>query len=171
MSRPSYKIVDNQERNAFIASRNDVLYKSFAMDLWLKVISRAIDDLVIYGLYRAEGKELKDDEKEYEASAYGFLFDEEYTIPLDDYPVIIQCLKCEEKTQKLMSLAISEDFICSGCKVKVSSKTAITNIVETKCKIEVSLNELLSYLGMENPEAFRSGCEKRIRELINKRRR
>lgn len=171
MSRPSYKIVDNQERNAYISSRNDILTKSFATDLWLKVISRAIDDLVMYQTYRAEGKELRDDEKEYEATAYGFLFDEEYTVPLDDYIAIVKCQKCNNETEKLMSLVISEDFFCPECKNKITAKTAVANIVSTKVKVEITLEELLSYWGMDNIKAFRIGCKKRIKELINKRRR
>jgi hypothetical protein len=169
MARPSYKIVDSVERKAYIASRNDILTKSFATDLWMKVINRAIDDLVIYGLYELEGKQLKEEEKEYRDSANGFLFDNEYTISLDDYDAVVRCLKCNMDTTKKMSIITSEDFICPNCKNKITAKTATTNVVSTCCAIEITLAELLSYWGIENVDTFRNGCKKRIKELISRR--
>lgn len=171
MVRPSYKTVDRFEKEAYIASRNDVLVKSFVTDLWLKVISRAIDDLVIYQLYRAEGKELKEEEKEYESSAYNFLFNDEYTIPLDDYNVLVSCCRCEHQTLKLISLVVSEDFVCPECKAKVSSKTALMNVLEKQCRVEITLKELLSYLNLNDIDSFRDGCKKRIKDLVGKRKR
>jgi DNA-directed RNA polymerase subunit RPC12/RpoP len=170
MSRPSYRIVDNVERNAFISSRNDVLNKSFAADLWMKVINRAIDDLVIYTIYELEGKELKEEEKEYKESAYGFLFDENYTIALDDYEAIVRCQKCGQETPRRMSIVTSEDFVCPKCRNKITAKTAAGNVVNFSSRVETTLEELLSYWGMDNVEAFRTGCEKRIKELVSRRR-
>ncbi len=165
-NRPSYEEVDAEDRHIQLSSRTNVLSKSFTTDLWMKVITRAIDDVALYRMMRAQGKELKDEEKEFEESANAFLFDEEHHIPMDDYQVDVKCPKCEHLWQSTMSLAAGTDSICPSCSYKTNWKYTDYTATNNQVIKDISLKELISLWGVEDIVGFRSGCERRIKEIV-----
>ena len=60
----------------------------------MKVIHRAIDDIVIYRVSKDANKPIKEEELDAVNDAYGFLFHDEYKIPFDNYSVNVECSKC-----------------------------------------------------------------------------
>ena len=114
--RPSYTDVDSRDREAHIGSRSNILSKSFVTDLWMKVITRAIDDVALYKVMRHKGKKLKEEELENEASAFGFLFDNEYRIPMGDYLVDVTCPNCDVISTECISEVVGQRFKCPYCK-------------------------------------------------------
>jgi len=168
-TRPSYEQVDAEDRYAQLSSRTDILSKSFTTDLWMKVITRAIDDVALYQFMREEGKQLKEEEIEFEESAKAFLFDENHHIPIDDYQVNINCPKCESSWKSSMSEVAGTDSICPTCKYKTSWKYTIYDITDNQIIKEISLKELISLWGVENIIGFRSGCKRRIQQIVDKK--
>jgi hypothetical protein len=168
MIRPKYDEVDEEDRNAHLGSRTDVLSKSFVTDLWMKVISRAIEDLVSIALMKQQGVPLKDEDKESEETANGFLFDDDYRIPMDDYTVEVTCLSCQTKYKTPMSVFSSEEALCVSCNSIADPK--ITEFdVTGECTKEISLEELLSIWNLEDIVGFRRGVRERIEVLTEKK--
>lgn len=167
--RPSYNKVDAADREAQLTSRTDILSKSFATDLWMRVISRAIDDVALFMFMRASGTELKEEDIEYEESANGFLFDDTHRIPMDDYLVDIDCQKCQQTWSEPMSQAAGSDSICPHCGNKTSWKYTTYRMTEQQVIRDMSLEELVSLWGVEDVKVFRSGCKRRIDELVKKK--
>lgn len=58
----------------------------------MKVIKKAIDDLVLYTRIVKDGGTLSEEEKMNADTAYGFLFDPEYTIMIGDMEVTTEQL-------------------------------------------------------------------------------
>ena len=168
-SRPSYKIVDTQDRDAHINSRNDVLNKSFVTDLWMKVITRAIDDLALYEIMRRKGKELREEDLENEESALGFLFDDNYYIPMDDYLVDVKCSKCEGVWTELLSTVVGQNSKCQLCHTIISKKYIEYEITGQQRIKEISLRELISLWGIEDINGFREGTKRRVLEIVEKK--
>jgi len=166
MNRPSYKTVDTQDRDAQIGSRNNVLSKSFVTDLWMKVITRAIDDLALYEIMRSKGKTLKEEDVENEQSALGFLFDDDYKVPLDDYKVDVKCPKCNGISTGLLSSIVGQDSFCQQCNSIINRKYIEYTITEEQMIKDISLEELISLWGVEDIIGFRSGVKRRIKEIV-----
>jgi hypothetical protein len=166
LTRPSYEKVDEEDRLIQLSSRTDVLSKSFTTDLWMKVITRAIDDVALYRVMREQGKELKEEELEYEKSASAFLFNKEHRIPMDDYQVDITCPKCEHIWQSIMSLAAGSNSICPQCSYKTSWKFTDYAVTDNQTIKDISLEELIALWGVEDIDGFRKGCKRRIEEIV-----
>jgi hypothetical protein len=167
--RPSYDESDTIDRNAHLASRSNVSIKTFATNLWMRVISRAIDDIALYEFMREVGRELKDEEQECEASAVGFLFSDEHRVPIDDYLIDILCQKCGMEWESLISKVAGTSCTCPLCGNKTTWQYTTYEIVEDQEIKDISLQDLISLLGVEDIEAFRDGCNKKIDSLVNKR--
>jgi hypothetical protein len=168
-SRPSYDYVDELERQAQLNSRSeDLLPKSFVTDLWMKVIMRAIDDLIYIGILERLGKELQGEDLVIKETAEGFIFDDGYEIFFEDYLIECKCQKCEYTWQKPMSEAAGFDVTCQRCDYKSSWKTAVYRIPDQKVK-SICLQELLSLWGIENFEEVREGIKTRVENMIEKK--
>lgn len=74
-------------RDLYIENRESTLGKSWVTDLWMKVIKKAIDDLVLYTRIIKDGGTLSEEEKMNADTAYGFLFDPEYTIRIGNMEI------------------------------------------------------------------------------------
>lgn len=168
-NRPSYSRVDAEDREAQLSSRTDILSKSFATDLWMKVIARSIDDAALYKFMRLTGKELKEEELEFEASAWNFLFNDKHRIPMDDYTVDIDCIRCKRTWSSYMSKAAGTDSICPHCGNKTSWKYITYRVTENQVVRDISLQELIALWGVEDIKGFREGCRKRIQEIVDKK--
>ena len=171
MSRPKYDDVDNDDRFAQLSSRTKTINKSFVTDLWMKVLHRAIDDLVLCRFIRESGKTIKPEDLELEESAYKFLFDDEYRIPFDDYNVFVTCSVCEDNVyEDRMSIVAAGESKCDICHVKQSEKILDYDceIADTQIK-DISLRELLSLWNINDINGFRIGTRKRIEELVMKK--
>lgn len=168
-TRPSYKTVDSQDRDAHINSRNNVLSKSFVTDLWMKVITRAIDDLALYETMKRKGKELKEEDLENKESAIGFLFDDDYHIPMGDYLVDVTCPKCSGVWTDLLSSVVGQDSLCQLCSVVINRKYIEYEITKEQRIKDISLKELISLWGVEDINGFRIGVKKRIQEIADKK--
>lgn len=165
-NRPSYNEVDTLDRQIQLSCRNDVLSKSFVTDIWMRVITRAIDDVALYKIMRAQGKELSEEEAEFESSANAFLFDEEYRIPFDDYKADIKCPKCTHIWEAPMSLAAGSDSTCPQCNHTTNWKTTEYIITDDQIIKDISLEELISLWGVEDINGFRVGCRIRIDKMV-----
>lgn len=167
--RPSYEIEDQADREAQLGSRTDILSKSFVTDLWMKVITRAIDDIALYTVMRVRNRPLNDEDLENEASAKGFLFDDDYKIPMDDYLVDVSCLKCKGVSSDSMSTVISQDSICPHCSHKTNRKYVDYSITEDQIIKDISLKDLIEIWGVEDIRRFREGVKRRVREIVKKK--
>jgi hypothetical protein len=163
-NRPSYTSVDARDREAHLDSRNNILSKSFVTDLWMKVITRAIDDVALYKVMRHKGRKLKEEELLNEESAWEFLFNDDYRIPMGDYLVDVVCPVCNTISKEYISDIVGQYFGCPKCK-EVTKNPEFTITEEQKMK-EISLRELISLWGIENIEQFRVGVSKRINEIV-----
>jgi predicted RNA-binding Zn-ribbon protein involved in translation (DUF1610 family) len=168
--REDYSLEELEERYKIISAQQDITkeYKKWATDLWMKVIQRAIDDILLIRIMESNGEEITEEMKEWKESAESFLFDEDYYIPFDDYEVTIECPKCGSQWKKQMSTVVAEKSRCSKCKYKISTKYIDYRIISKDIKTEISLEELISLWGIENITLFREGCKKRIDDLFNK---
>jgi len=169
MKRPSYTAVDNADREAHIESRTDVLNKSFVTDLWMKVITRAIDDVALYQIMRHKGKILKEEDLENEASAKGFLFDDSHKIPMGDYLIDIHCPKCNKEWVQAMSIVVGQDSICPHCNHRTNRKYVDYTITEDQVIKDISLQDLIAIWGVNNIDSFREGVKDRVEEIIEKK--
>jgi hypothetical protein len=133
------------------------------------VITRAINDVALYQLMRTQGKELKDEELEFEESAIGFLFDDSYTIPMDDFLVDIDCPKCEKTWSVSMSETAGKDSICPHCNHKTSWKHTTYEITENQTVKDITLKDLIAIWGVEDIDGFRDGVRRRIEEIVSKK--
>jgi predicted RNA-binding Zn-ribbon protein involved in translation (DUF1610 family) len=167
--RPSYDTVDEADREAQLSSRTNVLSKSFVTDLWMKVITRAIDDIALYTVMRIRDKPLKEEDLENEESARGFLFDDGYRIPMGDYLVDILCPKCEEIWTKSMSTVVSQHSVCPHCGHKTNKKYIDYSITENQVLKDISLKDLIELWGVEDIEQFRQGVRRRVKEIVEKK--
>jgi len=168
-NRPSYEEVDEADRYAQLSSRSDILSKSFTTDVWMKVITRAIDDVALYEFMRQEGKKLKEEELEFEASAKSFLFNENEKILFDDYLVDVTCQKCRQVWKETMSVIAGSNISCPKCRRKISWKHAKYKVTKDQIIKDISLKELISLWGVEDIKGFREGCKRRIQEIIDKK--
>jgi hypothetical protein len=170
MTRPEYEAEDHQEREAYIRSRTQVLNKTYATAIWMKVIHRAVDDIVLYETMLENKPSIKEEDMEDLESAKSFLFNDEHLIPFDDYIVIIICQECGTEAKLLMSEFAAEDYICKQCNTLCNPVLTEYYISSEQAIREISLKELLSLWGIENINAFRKGTIRRIEELKAKKR-
>lgn len=166
MNRIDYTNADLEDYLDYISTRNNILYKLNATELWIKVIQKAVDDLVYFDRLRKKGKILTKEQLEYEQSANDFLFDPNYTFPFDDYIVNITCSVCKKEFTIPMSLFSSNVEMCRDCSGGCTQDNAefeITNVPK-----EITLNDLLSFWGIEDIDNFRKLKYKQIEKLKSK---
>jgi hypothetical protein len=154
MTRPQYDQVDEEDRQAHIGSRSDILSKSFVTDLWMKVISRAVDDLVSIELLKKQNVVLKEEDKE---------------IALDDYLVDVVCVSCQWHSTSSMSEFSGHESICPNCNDLIDPRVCDYEITEQQVYRDISLRELLSVWEIEDIVGFRSGVRERIKVLTEKK--
>jgi hypothetical protein len=168
--RTDYTELDKQEREDQLGSRNSVVGKTWATDLWVRVVQRAVEDLITFKKMRAAGKIPDADDLLDEESAIGFLFDDDYTIPMDDYQVKTSCPKCGWSKTGMMSDLVGHQLNCEGCKAVSKWKTVVCEIVEGQNIPVMSLAELLSIWDVDDIDGFRQGvlerCEREMGELV-----
>ena len=170
MGRPKYDHVDQEDRLAQLSSRTETITKSFVTDLWMKVLHRAIDDVVLFTVMRDSDIPLKEEDLELAQSAHDFLFDDTYRIPMDDYNVFIHCDNCGNYSyQDKMSNLAAGNSKCPKCLTVQDEKTVEYNISQEYRVKDVSLEELLSMWNIEDVEGFRKGTKARIAELVMKK--
>lgn len=133
----------------------------------MKVINRAIEDLSLYKLMRAQGKELKEEEVELEQTAESFLFNENHRVAMDDYQVDIICPKCQHRWESMMSSAAGLESVCPRCSYKTNWKFTEYELTENQVIKDISLEELISLWGVEDIDGFRKGCRRRIQEKVD----
>jgi len=164
----SYDEVDAEYRQAQLESRTEIISKTFVTDLWMKVLHRAIDDIVLYTIMRENGDRFKKEDLEFEASAHGFLFDDDYRIPMGDYRIFIVC-GCGYTYVDMMSVLSNGISQCPKCSYCQEEKDTEYRIVEPQKIKDVSLKELLGVWNIEDIDGFREGTLKRIEFLIKKK--
>jgi uncharacterized membrane protein len=64
MNRPLYSEIDEKEKEAQRGSRTDTISKNFALELWMAVILKAIDDIVLYKYLESQQREITEEDKE-----------------------------------------------------------------------------------------------------------
>lgn len=165
-NRPSYRIMDNEEREAQIGSRNNIISKSFVTELWMKVITRAIDDIALYHVMKKKGKTLTEEDLANEESAFGFLFDDDYFIPMDDYLVDLICPKCKTLWTDYLSTIIGQNYKCDSCQTIINKKYIQYTITDKQKIKDITLTELISIWGVEDIKGFRLGVKRRIDEIV-----
>lgn len=72
----------NEDRDAYIGSRDYILERSWVTELWMRVIQKAIDDLALFIRMEEDGEKISEEEWAYGETAHGFLFDPHYVIDL-----------------------------------------------------------------------------------------
>jgi hypothetical protein len=169
MLRPQYDQVDEEDRQAHIGSRSDILSKSFVTDLWMKVIGRAVDDLVSISLMRQQGLPLKDEDKESEETAMSFLFDDNHRIAIDDYLVSVTCVSCQTIFSSPMSTFSCCESKCIRCDYLADPKICDYEITENQVYKDISLRELLATWDIDDIDGFRNGVRERIKSQVEKK--
>ncbi len=169
LKRIEYSKQDKIDKEIHLHDRNDLTTKSNITDLWIKVLHKAVEDIVLFRLMKEEEKELTEEEKGYEKSAYGLLFDPKYKIPFDDYYVKVIC-KCGATKQQLISLVVAENYKCFNCSHKTSPKTTSFKFVQEQSLKELTLEDILAIWGIEDIEKFRKEIKYRIEKLIEMKR-
>lgn len=170
MKHKDYIAEDAKARQDYLNSRTDVVKKCYATDLWIKVISKAIDDIIYYRVIKEKENKrpLKEEEQIDFDNAIAFLFDDDYKIPFDDYFVAAQCSICDEKTEVYMSYLASGIEMCRNCSARYSVDD--TKYTIEKIHKEVNLKELLSIIwGSEDIKMFRKGVKDKIENTIRKK--
>ena len=127
-SRPQYNIVDSVDRQAYLESRNKVINKSWVTDLWMRVIQKSIDDIILFRKARICGKKLSEEDKFNEFTAKEFIFNDDYKIPLDDYLIDITCNKCHKEYRTYISDVAGSNILCPHCN-KTSSWNHVNYII------------------------------------------
>lgn len=170
MKHKDYSAEDAKARQDYLNSRTDVIKKCYATDLWIKVISKAIDDIIYYRVLREREnkRQLKEEEQVDEQNAIAFLFDDSYKIPFDDYLVIADCPICEEEIEVHMSNLASGIEMCRNCSARFTVDD--TRFMVKEVRKEVNLKELLSIIwGSEDVEIFRKGVIRKIESAVRKK--
>lgn len=83
-------ITDEDETEAYLGGRGEILNKSWPTLLWMEVIKKAEEDLALFIRMQEDGEKLSDEDKLAADTAYGFLFNPEYTIWLGDIEVTLE---------------------------------------------------------------------------------
>lgn len=125
------------------------------VDLWIKVIKRSIDDLVLFIDNKTEI------EQELFDSAHSFIFDDDHTIFLDNYWVLYHCQKCNNFIHELMS-SFSMSYKCSSCSSQVKGEDVYISDLMMYLNKECPAVDLFEMLGIEDIE----GMRKRVRALV-----
>ena len=73
----------NEDRDAYIGSRDYILERSWVTELWMRVIQKAIDDLALFTRMYEDKEKISEEEWGYAETAHGFLFDPDYVIDID----------------------------------------------------------------------------------------
>jgi hypothetical protein len=165
-SRSLYTESNCADREAQIGSRDDAISKNFVTDLWTRVITKAIEDIVTVEVSRKLNRQIKEEELEYEESAKGFLFCDDYRFPIDDYLIDIPCPKCKIVHMLKISSAIGQHFECINCHHKVNKKYIGFKINDKQKIRDISLKDLLSIWGIENIDNFRENVLDKIEKMI-----
>jgi len=170
MARPNYDEVDGRDKSVQIGDRNNTPEQLDVTELWMKVLHKAVDDIVTFTIKIEDGEELTKEEEYEIETANGILFDPDWRVPIDDYYVEVICSRCGHAWAMKMSVVASEEAICAKCKRKTKPKTTSYIVSDKHVVREISLEELLSIWGLENVEAFREGTRRQIEDLKIKKR-
>jgi hypothetical protein len=170
MERVRYKEADIIDQLALLSSRGSTFAKDGVSNMWIRVILRAVDDLILCEYkYRKNGS-LTDEEMEFETTANGFLFDYQWRIPLDDYLVNVICQKCKRgKSAKPMSKVAGNSSVCECCGHKTSWKYVVYETIPGQDIKDISFNELISSWGFENVNSVREYLKQYIETEVNSR--
>jgi DNA-directed RNA polymerase subunit RPC12/RpoP len=160
--RPEYTQVDQEYREAQLSSRNDLMHRASEVDLWMRVIQRAVDDIVLFTKVQ-QIRKLSEDEKEYLATANDFIFDDEYRIPIDDYNIEIFCGKCKKSWIERMSIATSEELNCPTCGHRITWKSIKYQVIDETLKT-MNLKELLALWDIKDIKGFRKNMTRLAEE-------
>ena len=108
----------NEDRDAYIGSRDYILDRSWVTEFWMKVILKAIDDLASISRMEEDEEKISEEEWLYAETAHGFLFDPEYVIDLDGKDITLEELlenwgcedinKWRERTKQRIQILIVE---------------------------------------------------------------
>lgn len=148
-----YDEPDSNDRDALLTSRNSTIDKLDDTTLWLKVIEKAIEDIVYFKVARTRGRKLNQEQLEQEASAHSFLFNDEHIIPFDDYLVTVTCPGCNNTFDIQMSLLASGMEMCRTCSCGCSTETS--EFVIKELFKQTTLKGLFEIWGMSDIKAFR----------------
>jgi len=158
-----------EDREAYLTSTNSILEKTWLTDLWMRVIQKAIDDLALFRRTLESDVRLTIDDWDMGTSAYCFLFDDSYRVPIDDYYIDIMCPGCDDAWVDKISEVAGKDLICPLCGCEVPWATIRYTISSDHEVRDISLGELLSIWGCEDVSGFRRGARKRVAELVESR--
>jgi hypothetical protein len=165
------------ERELYLNTRTDIRSTFSETDLWAKVITKAIDDIVTYLVFRnntientkeyTEQQVKTNQEIEFLAiEASHFLFSDDYCFPFEDYTVEIECLSCENKIQLDMSSLAKNKIFCS-CGLQFNPDNISYTIISTNKTI--CLQELISLWDIDNITQFRNKLKKEITKKYNRK--
>ncbi|MCK4260340.1 MAG: hypothetical protein KAX49_15290 [Halanaerobiales bacterium] len=155
-------------------SYDDILSNDQITDLWGNVIKKAIDDLGLFWKNLEDGKVLTLNDWDSATSAYCFLFNDNYTVFIDDYHINVYCPKC----MKIWSTRMSDytkllgkndkqvDISCPLCKETTPWSLLTYKIDKNKKVKETTLKSLVSTLGYNNIETLREKAMKIIRQIV-----
>jgi DNA-directed RNA polymerase subunit RPC12/RpoP len=118
------------------------------IDLWSRVIKRAIDDLVLFSTHASET------EKEVFDSAHSFIFNDEHTIFLDNYWVSYSCERCEKHSHEWMS-SFSMEYKCQYCGAPVKGEDVYISELMQYLNKDCPVVDLFAMLGLEDIEGMR----------------
>lgn len=157
--------------NALFTEDTTSLTDLFEYGIWIMAIKKAQEDIVLIDILEEEFKtgisdKYTDELKEYQKSAYGFLFDDDYRINFDDYRIKYICSDCGlDKTTRMSSFIKGDQCFCG----KINKFESVDYEIVENLK-EISFKELLSLFDITYINKFRSMMKKRIEVLKVKKR-
>jgi len=131
------------------------------IDLWARVIKRAIDDII---LFSSNSSSL---EEEIFDSAYSFIFNDEHLIFIDNYWVAYRCRKCNKFIHEMMS-SFSTSYKCADCKSLIRGEDVTVSKLMKGLNRECLAIDLFETLGIEDIEGFRNSVRRKVKEKTGK---
>lgn len=151
-----------------IEKTNEYLYASDIRavfpetDLWAKVISKAIDDIIAFELAKErKSVNIHKDIEPLAIEASHFLFSDDYFFPFDNYVICISCPTCTARHYIYMTEFSSSKFSCL-CGYLFAEPNNINYDIHEQEK-EINLKELISLWGLNNIKKFRELLIKEIK--------
>jgi hypothetical protein len=167
MEYKSYDNADQKSRIEYLNSRSEVVSKSDIADLWARVIEKAIDDIVRYGVLKEKYPNRKlTEEEQNKIDAESFLFNENHLIAFDDYIISFFCPYCTYNQNTTMSNLASGVEMCRNC-FGFCSEENIGEYTIEKIDKEINLKELLLIaFSLKDIDSFRDKVRKKIEKNI-----
>lgn len=155
---------------------DDILQNDQITKLWGHVIRKAIDDLGLFWKNLNEGKTLTPNDWDHATSAYCFLFNDNYTIFIDDYHINIHCPKClktwttkmSDYTELLGKNDKQIDITCPLCKETTPWSLLTYKTDKERETKEITLKSLVSALGYNDIKTLREKVTKEIQQIIER---